>query len=94
VHSVRRPGVPFLIFSFVCFLTVIAVGIGSVEEKQGPKFVVILNLIANRILGPTILFFIGLFFLSIGILEIVNSTYFDSLGGGFLEFLFLGQKPH
>jgi hypothetical protein len=93
-HFVRRPGILFIIFSFICFLTVIAVGIGSVEEKQGPKFVVILNLIAGRILGPTILFFIGLFFFGLGILEIINPAYFDSLGGGFLEVIFLGQKTH
>lgn len=88
-HFVKRPGVLFILFSIICFLTVIAVGIGSVEEKQGQKFAVFLNLITNRILGPAILFFIGLFFLAIGILEIIDPTYFDSLGGGYLELLFL-----
>lgn len=91
-HFIKRPGIPFLIFSLICLLTAISIGIGSVEEKQGSKFVIILNLLTSRILGSTILIIIGIIFLCLGILEIANPNYFDSLGGGFLEILFLGKK--
>lgn len=91
-HFFNHPGIPFIVFSVFCFLTVISVGIGSEEEKQGIKFVVILNLITNRILGPSILVIIGLIFLILGILEIINPSYFDTLGGGFLEVIFLGTS--
>jgi len=90
-HFVRHPGIPFLVFSFICFLTALSIGIGSLEEKQGSKFTIILNLLTNRILGSTILVLIGIIFLGLGLLEIINPTYFDSIGGGFLEVLFPGK---
>lgn len=88
---VRHPGVPFLLFSLICFLTAVIAIIGSMEDKQGSMFVIILNLLTTRFLAGTILILLGIIFLCLGILEIFNPNYFDSLGGGFLEILFLGQ---
>ena len=92
LYFVEHPGVPFLFFSLMCFLTAVIAAIGSMEDKQGSKFVIILNLLTSRFLTGTILILLGIIFFCLGILEIFNPNYFDSLGGGFLEVLFLGKQ--
>jgi hypothetical protein len=91
LYFVIHPGIPFIIFSAFCFLTALPIIIGSLEEKHGSKFVFILNLITTRALAGTILTALGLVCLCLGLLELVNPQYFDSIGGGFLEVLFLGN---
>jgi len=91
-YFVKRPGIPFLLFSLMSLLTAIIATIGSLEEKQGSKFVIILNLLTSRFLPGIILIVLGTVFLCLGILEIFKPEYFDSIGGGFLEALFLGQQ--
>ena len=92
-YFVKHPGVPFLILSLMCFLTAVITIIGSMEDKQGSKFVIILNLLTSRFLPGIILIVLGTVFLCLGILEIFNPEYFDSIGGGFLEVLFIGYLP-
>ena len=91
-YFVKHPGVPFLILSLMCFLTAVITIIGSMEDKQGSKFVIILNLLTSRFLPGIILIVLGTVFLCLGILEIFSPEYFDSIWGGFLEALFLGQQ--
>jgi len=91
-YFVKRPGIPFLFFSLICLLTAVIAIIGSMEDKQGSKFVIILNLLTSRFLPGIILIVLGTVFLCLGILEIFSPEYFDSIGGGFLEALFLGQQ--
>lgn len=90
-HFIRRPGISLIFLSSYCILTAVFMSIGSVEEKQGSKFKIILNLFASRILPSTVLILLAIFFFSLGVIEIVNPQYFDALGGGFLEQLFLGK---
>jgi hypothetical protein len=90
-YFIRHPGIPLLIFGFICFLSSTISILGSVEEKQGTKFLVILNLLTSRLLPAIILIVIGLAATSLGVLEILNPQYFDKLGGGFLEAIFIGS---
>src|SRR3989304_4248375 len=92
-YFVKHPGPPFLILSLMCFLTAVITIIGSMEDKQGSKFVIILNLLTSRFLPGIILIVLGTVFLCLGILEIFSPEYFDSIGGGFLEVLFIGYLP-
>src|SRR3989339_245682 len=92
LYFIKHPGIPLLFLSVFCFLTAVTAIIGSLEDKQGLKFLVILNLLTSRFLAGTILILLGIFFLCAGILEIINPNYFDSIGGGFLEVLFLSQQ--
>jgi len=89
-YFIRHPGIPLLIFGFICFLSSTISMLGSVEEKQGTKFLVILNLLTSRLLPGLILIAIGLAATCLGIIEIFDPKYFDSLGGGLLEVLFIG----
>ena len=90
-YFIRHPGIPLLIFGFICFLSSTISILGSVEEKQGTKFLVILNLLTSRLLPGLILIAIGLAATCLGMIEIFDPKYFDSLGGGFLELLFIGS---
>jgi len=90
-YFIRHPGVPLLIFGFICFLSSTISILGSVEEKQGTKFLVILNLLTSRLLPGLILIAIGLAVTCLGMIEIFDPQYFDSLGGGFLEVMFIGS---
>jgi hypothetical protein len=92
LYFVQHPGVPFLLFSLICFLTAVIAIVGSMEDKQGSKFEIILNLLTSRFLAGTILILLGIIFFCLGILEIIDPSYFDSLGGEYLEVLFLGQQ--
>jgi hypothetical protein len=37
---------------------------------------------------------LGIAFLCLGVFELVNPKYFDSVGGGYLEVLFLGKQSN
>jgi len=92
LYFVQHPGFPFIFLAVICFLTSIISILGSMEDKQVSKFEFILNLLTSRFLAGTILTLLGIIFLSLGILEIIDPSYFDSLGGGFIEVLFLGRQ--
>ena len=68
---------------------VIAIG-GSVEQKEGTRWVVMLDFFVGRLLPGAILIVIGLGALGLGLFEFVAPAQFDALGGGFLEVLFGG----
>ena len=91
-YFVKHPGFPFLFLALICFLTSIISILGSMEDKQVSKLEFILNLLTSRFLAGTILILFGAIFLCMGILEIIDPCYFDSLGGGFLEVMFFGQQ--
>lgn len=90
LHLIQRPW-SMLVVSGVFFLmqAVIAIG-GSVEQKQGSRFDVMLDFITGRLLPGFFLIVIGLGALGLGFFEFVLPVQFDALGGGFLEVLFGG----
>jgi len=92
IYLVKHPGIALLFFSLICFLSAVIVLVGSREDKEVHKLVFILNLLTNRLVAGPILIALGILSLYLGITEISNPEYFDSLGGGFLEGLFLGSK--
>jgi hypothetical protein len=91
-HFVRRPGLMLVMFGVYCLMqAVIAIG-GYQEEKQGPRWIVVMNLLASRLLPGIILIVIGLGATGLGLIDAVAPALFDKMGGGFLETLY-GLKP-
>lgn len=91
LHLVQRPWPVLLVFGTYCLMqSIISIG-GSVEQKQGTRFVVILELLFGRLLPGLILIVIGLGAVGLGLFEFVAPAQFDALGGGFLEVLFASQ---
>jgi len=89
-YLVRRPWSVLVVFGVYCLMqAVIAVG-GSLEQKQGTRWVVMLDFLVGRLLPGFILIAIGLGALGLGLLEFIAPARFDALGGGFLEVLFGG----
>ena len=91
LYFIRRPGALLLAFGVFCYSSAVIAFSGSVEQKQGSKFVRILDLLASRLLPGIILGMIGTGVIVLGLLEISAPQVFDQLGGGFLEALFGGQ---
>jgi len=90
LHLVQHPWSVLMVFGTFCLMqAVIAVG-GSVEQKQGTRWVVMLDFFVGRLLPGVILIVIGLGALGLGLFEFVMPAQFDALGGGFLEALFGG----
>jgi len=90
LHLVQRPWSVLVVFGVFCLMqAVIAIG-GSVEQKQGSRFAVMLDLFIGRLLPGFILIVIGLGALGLGLFEFTLPAQFDALGGGFLEVLFGG----
>ena len=88
LHLIQRPWSVLVMFGASCLMqAVIAFG-GSVEQKQGTRWVVILDFFVGRLLPGIILVAIGFGALGLGLLEFVMPAQFDALGGGFLEALF------
>ena len=88
LHLVQRPWSVLVVFGVYCLTqTVIAIG-GSVEQKQGSRWVVMLDFFLGRLLPGIILLVVGLGALGLGLFEFVAPAQFDALGGGFLEVLF------
>jgi len=88
LYFIRNPGLPLLIIGASCFLGATVAMLGSVEQKQGAKWVILLDLLTSRLLPGLILVIIGLAATLLGLFEIVAPQAFDQLGGGFLEVLF------
>ena len=87
LHLVQRPWSVLVVFGVFCLMqAVIAIG-GSVEQKQGSRFAVTLDLLFGRLLPGIILIVIGLAALGLGLFEFVAPAQFDALGGGYLEVL-------
>jgi len=90
LHFVRHPGLILLIIGLLFLMTAISALVGTVEEKEGGRFEVLLNLLASRLLPGLILLVLAAGAISLGLLEIAAPQTFDQLGGGFLEVLFGG----
>ena len=88
LQFVRRPGLPLMLFGALFLMQAIVSLSGSLEDKQGPRWVVILNLLVSRLLPGTILVVLGLGALGLGWFEVVAPNAFDEMGGGFLEVLY------
>ena len=88
LYFVRNPGLPLLIFGASCFLAATVAMLGSIEQKQGAKWVILLDLLTSRLLPGLILIVIGLAASGLGLFEIVAPQAFDQIGSGFLEVLF------
>ena len=88
LHFVRRPWSVLVVFGvFSLMQPIIAIG-GSVEQKQGSRFAMMLDLFVGRLLPGVILIVIGLGALGLGLFEFVAPAQFDALGGGLLEVMF------
>ena len=90
LHLIQRPWSVLVVFGVYCLMQAVIALIGSVEQKQGTRWVVMLDFIVGRLLPGTILIVIGLVALGLGLFEFAMPAQFDALGGGFLEVLFGG----
>jgi hypothetical protein len=90
LHFVRHPGLILLIIGLFLLMTAISAIVGTVEERQGGRFEVALNLLVSRLLPGVILIALAAGAIGLGLLEIAAPATFDQLGGGFLEVLFGG----
>jgi len=92
LYLVRRPWSVLVVFGIFCLMQAVIVIGGSVEQKQGSRFAVTLDLLVGRFLPGFILIVIGFGALALGLFEFVAPAQFDALGGGFLEVLWgVGQ---
>jgi len=90
LHLVKRPWSALVVFGMYCLTqAIIAIG-GSVEQKEGTRWIVMLDFFVGRLLPGTILIVLGLGALGLGLFEFVVPAQFDALGGGYLEILFGG----
>jgi hypothetical protein len=88
LQFVRRPGVPLLLFGALCLMQAIISLTGSHELKQGPRWMVAMNLFAARLLPGIILIVIGVGAAWLGVFEVIAPGAFDEMGGGYLEVLY------
>lgn len=88
LQFVRRPGLPLLLIGALLLMQSIIAFSGALEDKQGERWVAILNMLFSRLLPGLILVVIGLGALGLGFFEFVAPAAFDQLGGGLLESLY------
>ncbi|HEU0297069.1 MAG TPA: hypothetical protein VFR47_30295 [Anaerolineales bacterium] len=88
LQFVRRPGIPLLVLGMLLLMQAVITLTGSHELRQGPRWVVIMNLLVSRFLPGVILVVLGLGAMWLGTVEIMAPEAFDERGGGFLEVLY------
>lgn len=88
LQFVRRPGAPMLLFGAWCLMQAVISLAGSLEQRQGPRWITIMNLAISRVLPGIILIVIGAGAAWLGVFEMVAPETFDEMGGGFLEMLY------
>ena len=88
LQMVRRPGLPLVVFGGLCLMQAGITLAGAREWKEGPGWMVTMNLLVSRLLPGLILLGIGLGAAGLGLFETVAPKAFDEMGGGFLEVLY------
>jgi hypothetical protein len=88
LQMARHPGLPLILFGALCLMQSVITLIGPHELQDGPRWIVILNLLVSRLLPGIILVLIGLAMTGLGLFEIVAPNAFDQMGGGFLEVIY------
>jgi hypothetical protein len=88
MQMVRRPGLPLVVFGGLCLMQAGITLVGAREWKEGPGWMVTLNLIVSRLLPGLILLGLGLGATGLGMFEAIAPRAFDEMGGGFLEVLY------
>jgi len=88
LQFVRRPWPVLLTIGIYCLTQSVIAFSGFEEEKQGTRWVIVLNLLTSRLLPGVILVVIGLAFTALGLLDLTLPAVFDKMGGGFLEVLY------
>jgi len=88
---IKRPGIILIIIGIYVLSYALIAFLGYKEQSETSRFVYYLDLFVSRVLPGIILLAWGLGFTILGFIEVFNPTYFDSIGGGFLEVLFLGK---
>jgi hypothetical protein len=88
LQMVRRPGLPLIVFGLLLLMQAVITLTGARELSQGPRWIVIMNLLISRLLPGGILVVLGLGALWLGVFEIIAPDTFDEMGGGFLEVLY------
>lgn len=88
LQMARHPGLPLILFGALCLMQSVITLIGPHELQDGPRWIVIMNLLISRLLPGIILLVIGLGMIGLGLFEIVAPKTFDEMGGGFLEVLY------
>lgn len=88
LRFVRRPGLPLMVIGALCLMQAVIALSGSLEDRQGARWLVIMNLVVSRLLPGIILVVIGLGAAGLGMLEFIAPNIFDEMGGGFLETLY------
>jgi hypothetical protein len=88
MQMVRRPGLALVVFGGLCLMQAGITLVGAREWKEGPGWMVTLNLIVSRLLPGLILLGIGLGAAGLGMFESIAPRAFDEMGGGFLEVLY------
>ena len=88
LQMVRRPGLPLIVFGLLLLMQAVTTLTGARELSQGPRWIVIMNLLISRLLPGGILVVLGLGALWLGVFEIIAPDTFDEMGGGFLEVLY------
>jgi len=88
LQFVRRSGIPLLFIGMIMLMQAVITLTGSHELRQGPRWLVIMNLLISRLLPGGILVVLGLGALWLGVFEIIAPVTFDERGGGFLEVLY------
>ncbi len=87
-YFARRPGLLLLLFGALCLMQAVISFAGSLEDREGPRWMVILNLLASRRLPALILGMVGVGATALGFFEIIAPDIFDQMGGGVLEMLY------
>ena len=88
LQMVRRPGLPLLVFGGLLLMQAVIALTGARELSEGPRWIVIMNLLISRLLPGGILVVLGLGALWLGVFEIIAPETFDEMGGGFLEVIY------
>ena len=88
LQFVRRPGLALMLIGVLCLMQAVISFSGSLEDRNGPRWGVILNLVVSRLLPGIILLVIGVGSMGLGMFEFVAPAAFDAMGGGFLEKLY------
>jgi len=88
LQMARHPGLPLILFGTLCLMQSVITLIGPHELQDGPRWIVIMNLLISRLLPGIILVVIGVGMTGLGIFEILAPEAFDRMGGGFLETLY------
>ncbi|MDZ7269790.1 MAG: hypothetical protein ONB48_21230 [candidate division KSB1 bacterium] len=87
-YFARRPGLLLILIGTFCLIQAAVSFLGALEDREGPRWMVLLHFQISRRLPALVLATMGMAAAALGVFELMAPDMFDQMGGRVLEMMY------